>query len=75
MSCQHRILDHKEVKFSLLFAVEISFCHSVDFSSWKLDPGSRRLPLALSGHVVGVEYPVPEQVFERVSKVLYSTTL
>ena len=75
MSCQHQILDHKAVRFPLLFAVEISFCQSVDFWSWKLDPGSRRLPLALSGHVVGVEYPVPEQVFERVSKVLCSTTL
>ena len=75
MSCQRRILDHKAVRFSLLFAVEISFYHSVDFWSWKLDPGSRRLPLALPGHVVGVEYPVPEQVFERVSKVLCSTTL
>ena len=39
MSCQHRIFDHKAVRFSLLFAVEISFCHSVDFWSWKLDPG------------------------------------
>ena len=75
MSCQHQTLDHKAGRFSLLFAVEISFCHSVDFWSWKLDPGSHRLPLALPGHVIGIEYPVPEQVFERVSKVLYSTTL
>ena len=75
MSCQHRILDHNVIRFSLLFAIEISLCHSVDFLSWKLDPGSCRLPLALPGHVFGVEYPVPEQVFERVSKVLCSTTL
>ena len=31
--------DHKAVRFSLLFAVEICFCRSVDFWSWKLDPG------------------------------------
>ena len=31
--------DHKAVRFSLLFAVEICFYRSVDFWSWKLDPG------------------------------------
>ena len=32
------LTDHKAVRFFLLFAVEICFCRSVDFWSWKLDP-------------------------------------